>query len=777
MVDSASTIWRDYETDGVPSSGAHKPAKARIREWGARLEVGANGWSFNTKTLAQAASVPADIHVVNIFGGATFGDGLGGMYIDTNNGSADTFTSSAPNARTWYRAEDVGVDRLSGEAAIRNWLDPLKNCSADGTTDDTANFTALEAVMTGREIDCKGLVFKVTAIPTGNNYRHGFWAKSNGEATNPKDVLYPMEGTFEAESYKLTSSRRYDGWPQDKWHEYDGVIFAVWNQGSAHISDDLHVCMARSYDGGRTFIDFERLFQKTGLTGGVTAWAAGIVDGQQFVFVRESDPATEHRLYCRRVGQKKKVTGQIISAAGSTAYQFVVDTHGLRSGNKIKFNANVSIGGTTLVAGTEYSVTNGTPSRFHFAGPSAVSSETLASATYVIEFVESGWTEINWAGVSVGTHLNNLSADQTGQPTMFHSFAGVTSVGGDFFTCVHGGTATAGPTLLKFTGMLGNSPTLAKINKITTASRVEATVTRDSADGYLYGFARTQFTDNSPLAWWSSDDGDSFNTNIGGPVGALQYSPFPCKIVGETIYAYGSANRAGTDDVSGNYAKVEVPLYLFRGSKTAFRTQYWAALQMIEIGTAYKYADYAGVNAVGVGSMVVFNGNLILAHSTDNEDPGLGTGIPDIEMVRIRLEDDVAEDHGYQKLVGRSTARGAPALTTFDKLYAERVVGSSAFQSIALVNADGTIARGFGVTCVKNSTGNFTVTITNAKATAQYMLFVQPVGSGARRHEVLSLGASTFNVLTFGYNNATATDTAFIVGVVMIEDWARAAWT
>lgn len=33
-VKPASEIWRDYETDGVPASGAHKPVKADIREWG-----------------------------------------------------------------------------------------------------------------------------------------------------------------------------------------------------------------------------------------------------------------------------------------------------------------------------------------------------------------------------------------------------------------------------------------------------------------------------------------------------------------------------------------------------------------------------------------------------------------------------------------------------------------------------------------------------------------------------------------------------------------------
>lgn len=38
MDPKANDIWRDYQTDGVPASGAHKPEKADIRRWGSSLE-------------------------------------------------------------------------------------------------------------------------------------------------------------------------------------------------------------------------------------------------------------------------------------------------------------------------------------------------------------------------------------------------------------------------------------------------------------------------------------------------------------------------------------------------------------------------------------------------------------------------------------------------------------------------------------------------------------------------------------------------------------------
>lgn len=54
MVELAATIWRDFVTDGVPSSGAWKPQKSQIREWGKYLENLQTGsgllYAFSTNT-------------------------------------------------------------------------------------------------------------------------------------------------------------------------------------------------------------------------------------------------------------------------------------------------------------------------------------------------------------------------------------------------------------------------------------------------------------------------------------------------------------------------------------------------------------------------------------------------------------------------------------------------------------------------------------------------------------------------------------------------------
>lgn len=69
MVDLANTVFRDFVTDGVPSSGANKTRKSDIRQWGAYLESLAdlaytNGKVYPTKAaldadLAPAANTPA----------------------------------------------------------------------------------------------------------------------------------------------------------------------------------------------------------------------------------------------------------------------------------------------------------------------------------------------------------------------------------------------------------------------------------------------------------------------------------------------------------------------------------------------------------------------------------------------------------------------------------------------------------------------------------------------------------------------------------------------
>lgn len=55
---NASTVWRDYNTDGVPSSGVKKPHKPDIRQWGTAVETAI--------TTVEATVAAADLGVTGV---------------------------------------------------------------------------------------------------------------------------------------------------------------------------------------------------------------------------------------------------------------------------------------------------------------------------------------------------------------------------------------------------------------------------------------------------------------------------------------------------------------------------------------------------------------------------------------------------------------------------------------------------------------------------------------------------------------------------------------
>lgn len=74
-----------------------------------------NNTAFPTRASAVAESIQADTHSVTLNGDASEGDGLGGLFIDTDNGSTDTFTSA--DGRTWYRSNAV-IQTKFGDGSV-----------------------------------------------------------------------------------------------------------------------------------------------------------------------------------------------------------------------------------------------------------------------------------------------------------------------------------------------------------------------------------------------------------------------------------------------------------------------------------------------------------------------------------------------------------------------------------------------------------------------------------------------------------------------------------
>lgn len=78
--------------------------------YGAFFGNAGTSFGYPTRALAEVATILDGIHAIEVFGDVTVGDGLGGVYIDSDNGSDTTFVSG--DGRTWYLAADVGEDRL-----------------------------------------------------------------------------------------------------------------------------------------------------------------------------------------------------------------------------------------------------------------------------------------------------------------------------------------------------------------------------------------------------------------------------------------------------------------------------------------------------------------------------------------------------------------------------------------------------------------------------------------------------------------------------------------
>ena len=79
MALSGKQIWRDYTTDGVPSSGKHKPKKGEIRTWSAFVEANATA-SFDTVASFAASNVPS-VPFIRTAGFYSAGDGGEAIYV------------------------------------------------------------------------------------------------------------------------------------------------------------------------------------------------------------------------------------------------------------------------------------------------------------------------------------------------------------------------------------------------------------------------------------------------------------------------------------------------------------------------------------------------------------------------------------------------------------------------------------------------------------------------------------------------------------------------
>jgi len=132
MVDLASTVFRDYETDGVASSGVHKPRKSKIREWGTSLEGFINAFMANGGLIYDTrANLFADLaHVANssawVISDATVA--YNGIYRKAGGSGAGSWTRVADLPYSFIRLNDAGAG--TANAIVATSSIPLPSSSS-----------------------------------------------------------------------------------------------------------------------------------------------------------------------------------------------------------------------------------------------------------------------------------------------------------------------------------------------------------------------------------------------------------------------------------------------------------------------------------------------------------------------------------------------------------------------------------------------------------------------------------------------------------------------
>ncbi|MGO6816334.1 hypothetical protein ACCS67_15820 [Rhizobium brockwellii] len=113
MPSIARLIWRDYITDGIPSSGNNKPSKSEIRSWGTWVEsilnaIGVNaGLIYQTRALLYADLAKAANSMAWVTSDPTVA--YNGVYQKVGGTGTGSWTRLTDLPYSFIRAEDAGA--------------------------------------------------------------------------------------------------------------------------------------------------------------------------------------------------------------------------------------------------------------------------------------------------------------------------------------------------------------------------------------------------------------------------------------------------------------------------------------------------------------------------------------------------------------------------------------------------------------------------------------------------------------------------------------------
>lgn len=517
---------------------------------------------------------------------------------------------------------------------------------ADGETNDTAAFTALEAAFPAYDrSDLRGSTFLVTAIPTGLRYENGGFKLLNVLGNNDDvDCIYPAANTFDLEVSRVSPGLKpYESWPQGKRHVVNiggnVVHYSAFNAAAAHTGGDVPR-VSVSYDGGATWHpDIDICPPQSDKY--LSCWAMGEYAGQQLAIVRSEDIATETTddmiLYGRRLWERRASQSiDVQTTSGSAQFDILAAnavTYGVKPGdviqlsgfgtdvNGINLNSTVPRYTVDYVGATFVRVT-------HPDGDTADTTGTVTATGGTIIFnpdnagfaaMTMNYTETTPKTGTLGTALtDDDSSPFSSFPVALHDMVCWEGAGGlDLKTGAHGGGG-GGPYALQLTAVLRSTRTITRWDQIGGLTEGGEPTLHRTSDGDWYGGLRGDSTSSAePRLFYKSGSEDlSTATTWAYPSGFGDDSPV-CVAVDETngfVYVVMTDTRY-RDETPG-----PVPMVVGWATLANFASLGTASFDFWHLRDLHfsRTNGNTGANAVGVPSIAIYNDVLYVAYSTEH---------------------------------------------------------------------------------------------------------------------------------------------------------------
>lgn len=209
IVDGFNTTYRDYSTAGVPSSGAHEPAKAEIRALGASIEQAVSLISTSGATVVKTTKALLDADLAHAAGvvAIVWNDATAvnnGVYVK----SGSSGSGSWGQAISWGDI-DARLDVLEADAAGKAALDAVKivadrSEAKSDTLADLINSFSFGQMLDSRINDIRTVAKFVDAV-SGSNSNTG------NDALSPYQTLeHAINNTSAGQVIALRAGQRHN---------------------------------------------------------------------------------------------------------------------------------------------------------------------------------------------------------------------------------------------------------------------------------------------------------------------------------------------------------------------------------------------------------------------------------------------------------------------------------------------------------------------------------------------------------------------------------------